>query len=483
MKNFKIISLTLIACIGLGLSACNDFLFTPQPGTVNEDIVPKDKAKVEAVLLDAYNRVQGGGMYGGRIQRSAALFGDEIDFTFVSPSNNVWSNRLFSVLTNNPGESIWVDGYSAIFRANLVIAYSGAKTFPATQAEYDKLAGEAYFLRALCHFEVCRFFSKPYSDPARGQNPGAVLRLVAETSTAIANIKRQRSSVEDTYQQVLRDLDQAIALLPAFAGPGSDFRATKEAAQALKARVLFDMNQHADVLPLADQVIGDGSRFALGTPVAPFRNVNANSAGGVIFGLRNTTGDDGAGELRTSFFNAFNPVAVQFPLDSIGFQGNHATSLVYALRTGGAFRRDSLLTGSNPAKKITSKWRGAAIAGGAPTNVPVLRIAEMYLSRAESRFLTGNEAGARDDLNAIRAYAGSLTVDGSVAGPALLDSIRLERRRELFLENDRWHQLRRLQLQTGPNPNQPFSYNTDVLFPIPNSEINGNPNIQKNGNN
>jgi starch-binding outer membrane protein, SusD/RagB family len=488
MKRFSHRFLVLTLGVALCTTACKDFLEVPPPGTVNQEFVQTDAANVERVLFSTYDRLQGGNMYGGRIQRVSALLADEIDFQFLGTTNGngAFTNRLFSVLTNDQGGGIWNDCYAAIYRANVVIEASEGKKYPATDAITNRNLGEALFIRALCHFEVCRFFSKPYSDPARGTNPGAVLRLAIESPVDIKNSPKQRASVEETYAQVLTDVERAIALLPDVTTGA--IRANRQAAIAFKARILFDMERYADAAAEADKLINTGS-FPLSTPYAAFRNITTFRDGGVLFALSNLSGDDGAGEIRGNYYSYLptlgipNYAAVQLPLDSNVLGGVYEISLVRALRTGGRLRSDSLLLGTNTTKKITAKWRGQTKAGNVQTNVPVFRIAEMYLTRAESRAQTGNEGGAREDLNAIRTYSGTFTLDESVSGQALLDSIRLERRRELFLENDRYHELRRLKLNTGPNPAKAFTYNTDIILPIPLAEINGNPGIQLNGNN
>jgi|GEM_PF-831409 len=482
-KIFNPLYLPALAILAFGTLSCKDFLTVDPPGTVNQKDAFSTVENVQRILFQAYDNLQGGDLYGGRIVRTSALLGDEINMSFFGAGGEgAYTTRAFSTLSNNPSEPIWNRGYTAIYRANLVIDASRAGSYPATDAIKNQLIGEGLFIRALLHFDICRLYSKPYSDQAnRANNPGAVLRLVAQSSTSIANDKQQRASVEATYAQVLTDLREAVRLLPNISAGG--VRASKQAAIALKARVFFDMALYDSAKAETDKILG-GSITLGSSPVAAFRNDGVKSDGGILFALANQANDDGAGDLRGNYFSLAGPQAVQYPLDPFGRGSDSTQSLVYAIRTGGPVRRDSVLISTSAIKKVTKKWRGINPAGIGQTNVPVLRLAEMYLTRAESALMgTVNEDLARADLNAIRVLAGAPALDGSITGPALLDSVRIERRRELFLENDRYHQLRRLRLNTGPSPDNRFVFDTDFTLPIPLSEINGNPGIQRNGNN
>jgi hypothetical protein len=115
-------------------------------------------------------------------------------------------------------------------------------------------------------------------------------------------------------------------------------------------------------------------------------------------------------------------------------------------------------------------------------NFVVFRLAELYLMRAEARARQNNIAGALADLNKIRNRAGLaelLTTDQNV----LLTAIAHERQVELFCEwGSRWLDLKRLGL-AGPVLSvvkSPAWQNTDVLYPIPQTEISKNQSLTQN---
>ena len=76
-------------------------------------------------------------------------------------------------------------------------------------------------------------------------------------------------------------------------------------------------------------------------------------------------------------------------------------------------------------------------------NIPVFRISELYLNRAEANYRLGNTATALTDLNVIRTRAGLRAATG-LTGDALLNEILRQRRLEFAFEGHRWFDLKRL---------------------------------------
>src|SRR5690606_25877356 len=108
----------------------------------------------------------------------------------------------------------------------------------------------------------------------------------------------------------------------------------------------------------------------------------------------------------------------------------------------------------------------------------VFRLAEQYLIRAEARARQNNIMGAQQDINAIRARAGLPDTTAS-SSEELLEEILKERRFELFTEQGhRWFDIKRFGL-TGDilSPIKPGWENTDILLPIPETELLMNPNL------
>ncbi|MFC3197112.1 RagB/SusD family nutrient uptake outer membrane protein [Parapedobacter deserti] len=126
-----------------------------------------------------------------------------------------------------------------------------------------------------------------------------------------------------------------------------------------------------------------------------------------------------------------------------------------------------------------SKYRAQAF-GERLENLVVLRLAELYLIRAEARLRSGNPSGARDDLNTVRRRAG---IPPSAADDdALHSAIQEERQRELFAEwGHRWCDLKRWGiLDSAMTSIKPHWASSSALFPIPEDQIRYNPYLTQN---
>ena len=458
-------------------SGCEKFLDI-KPVSAKPDVESYNTLdKVEATLANSYSYLQGGDLFGGQLQVLNELFADNVDLEGLTGTTGdaAFLNRQFSIFSN-PGAATWTSAYKGIFQANLVVDAVDKQKFTAPVVDQNRLKGEALFIRAVAHFELLRLFAKPFSNNPT-VDPGVPLRLKVVSNNEAANAKVGRARVGEVYAQVIADLQQAAGLLP----PANGDRATSWAAKAYLARVYFEQLNYAEADKLATDVIANGG-FPLGTPptavTAPFLQTGRNArAASVIFQVDNAQGADGGGGLRGAFYS-FSASNVRLALVSTG-PDNIAT----ALRLRGGVRYDSLVVVKDPSdptqlapRPYSRKYRGPDAFGSIPTNIPVLRVQELYLTRAESRALLGaGDAAVRADLNAVRAAAGR-PADNASTGAALLAAVRDERRLELVLEGDRFQQLRRLRL---PSRGQPF--NSGRLLPIPLSEISGNAGIEQNG--
>jgi hypothetical protein len=148
--------------------------------------------------------------------------------------------------------------------------------------------------------------------------------------------------------------------------------------------------------------------------------------------------------------------------------------------------------GRGPAKIETTKYLGK---NGFPNldNVPVIRIAEIYLNRAEAAATVGSPVfsltAALADLKFIKSrrytdFTGSAqeTADNALGQAALLEEILRQRRIELAFEGQRFFDLKRLgrDLLKGPHYNNVLFTDTRILAPIPQGDVDGNPNLVQN---
>lgn len=155
-------------------------------------------------------------------------------------------------------EYAWELGYRTIGNCNKVIEM-GAELGANITDEEKVIVGENYYLRALSYFLLVNEFAQPYSNNPT-QNPGLPLKLTSDPN----DLPQSRSTVAKIYDQVVKDLQDAITYmtLPTGMSPKNSCYATKEAAQALLARVYLYMENWDGAWTMANDVINSG-RFEL----------------------------------------------------------------------------------------------------------------------------------------------------------------------------------------------------------------------------
>ena len=449
----KIITTLLLGAIVL--SSCKKLIeVTPvnsQPGTETLKL----GKNVQGVLTSAYEKLTSNQFLAGEVIRTNELYGDDVNFTNATggaPAQFV--SRDFS-LFNQQGRDLWSAGYTAIGYSNIVIDAVDKNLFSDyTDTQKAQMKAQALFIRAVAHFELVRLFAKPFtSSPTT--DPGIPIRIIAATSDQ-AKQPIPRNTVDEVYKQVITDLKAAENTLVA----SNSVFATKWAAKAYLARVYFNMADYNNAFTYSNDVITNGG-FSLGTSVtAPFSTTGGTVPSPLPTGVLFLAVSDGS-LLRGNFWNS-DANATFLPM---------STSLYADINSKGGDRKTQLTLNAN--KPISLKW-----SGGSAINVPTIRLAEMYLVRAESRVQKGTfvDADVRADYNAVRAVANVAPDNSTTGATALLTAIRVERHVELAIEGDRFNELRRLKLNI-----RGLAFNdSKQLLKIPDSETTANPNIVQN---
>lgn len=226
-----------------------------------------------------------------------AFGGDDITWNGTSTGTS-WTLYDYSRnIQSSYTEYTWELGYRVIGNCNIVIETVKALGEEATDEEVVMM-GENYYLRALSYFLLVNEFAQPYSNNPT-QNPGLPLKL--NTGTTDADMPQSRSTVAEIYDQVVSDLKDAITYmtLPAGMAPKNSCYATKEAAQALLARVYLYMENWNGAWEMADEVIRSG-RFELeqGTRFTTYPQITPEENKETIFAVRRTIDKDDNGSSR-----------------------------------------------------------------------------------------------------------------------------------------------------------------------------------------
>ncbi len=198
-------------------------------------------------------------------------------------------------IASSTTEYTWELGYRVIGNCNKIIEIIQGLGNESTR-EQIIMMGENYYLRALSYFLLVNEFAQPYSNNPT-QNPGLPLKLTSDPN----DLPQSRSTVAEVYDQVVLDLKDAITYLTLQQGetPKSNIYATKEAAEALLARVYLYMENWDGAWEMANKVITSG-RFELerGNRFATYSQLIPEDNKETIFAVRRTLDKDDDGYSR-----------------------------------------------------------------------------------------------------------------------------------------------------------------------------------------
>lgn len=448
MKIINIKSLFLGVML-IGFFGCDSLLDLEPAQSISEGLALENEANIKAVLVGAYDELGVGNLYGGEMLRNAELLGGngEIQWvgTFVAPRE-----MFIKAMNADNGDAAgtWLDAYETINIANNVL--SALDKVNAT--DRPVVEGEALFIRGLIYFDLARFYGLPYEAGQTNSQPG--VPIITDPTRGINDGSFvSRNTVEEVYAQVLSDLTRAASVLPV----SNSWRANQGAANAILSRVYLQMGRFQDALNAANAVIESGEYALLDNYADVFNRDNNSSED--IFAIQNTT-QDGTNSMNT-FFSI--PDFGGRDGDIEIFQGH------LDLYDPEDDRLDLFFMGNGAMR--SGKWNNQF------GNIGLIRLAEMYLTRAECNVRLGSEVGAPplDDYNIVHMRAGL-----PAATSVTLDDILLERRLELAHEGFKIHDMKRNQISvpTEPDPT-PYDANS-LVFPIPQREINANTNLTQN---
>lgn len=446
----KIISILFFIVL---FTAC-DLDIKPVDSVVESDALT-DEASVRALLVGAYDRLSDNDLYGGWYQMNSDLLGTNYDITwggtFFDP-RDIWQKVMTSV--NGQAEATWTESYEAINVANTVLAnLDKAGNDPGIE-------GEARFIRGVVYFELVRLYAKDWADGNPAVNLGVPLKLEATNLTYDPNPNFiSRNTVQEVYDQILEDLQFAEDNLP----EENSFFATTWAAKAMLARVHLQRGEYDLARTKANDVIESG-QFSLADRVDRAFNLETNSDED-IFAIQ-VTNQDGVNDLQTFYasrsFNGRRDIRIRQEFRELFDPSDERlTRLIYEDGSSGRY--------------LSGKYKDQF------ANVTVIRLAEMYLIRAEGNLSAGGQVGPNspgDDLQVLRDRAKAPTAPVS---PTIGDII-LERKLELCFEGHFVHDIRRKQAMI--NQFGPISWNApELIMPIPQRELDANPGLagQQNG--
>jgi hypothetical protein len=505
----------LAICIVFTVVSCNnDYLETPSLTQIAEGNFWQSEADAFLALNGVYSTLQSRSMYGGNLNGWQGFpgfdgLGDNAFNQYKWEGPGIFMEGTYDP-TNGQFTEVWNDTYRGIARVNAVIKNVNEISEDLVPLESkEALLGQSYFLRALFYFNLAVY----YEDAP----------LITEPQT-LENAYVPKNTYSEITEQIREDLKFAIKSLPVSHPDDLYGYATKGAALGLFARVQLYNKQYDGefgVLALTEQALGLG--YSLHDNYAALFTQANETSPEIVFSIRFLRGaDTNNGEVFSGTY-AGTPKIDQRPMpnlvnDYYCTDGLPITSSPLYNAADQRLNRDPralatiyfkgdqyyddpvrVFPGNGPTGYGMRKYirtgpdsEGNASFGESSQDFYLIRYADILLMRAEAMAETGDVTGATALVNQVRARVGMPSVEsveGAVGQAQMIQIVRHERRVELALEGLRFMDLKRWgTVEEGFNravSDGASGYNPQYLgkrseiFPIPQVEIDVNPNLKQ----
>ncbi|WP_165602231.1 RagB/SusD family nutrient uptake outer membrane protein [Chryseobacterium artocarpi] len=440
------------------LCSCEKFLEIDAPvdETVSETVFDSKKT-IESSVVGLYSQMSSSNNYAmnGFLSVYSGLSADELRNT--SGTANVEQFRTNELMNSNALllNNLWRAYYAYIYHSKAVL--EGLQTTKAvTEEEKQPFMGEMLFVRAISYFYLVNLF---------GDVP-----LILSTDYE-SNRRLKRTETAKIYQQVTSDLLLAEKYLPADYPSSEKIRPNLFVAKALLARIYLFTGQYDKAKSKADEVIGSG-----------------------LYELEK--------QLDFVFLPTSKEAIWQLYPTNTSYNSSEGFTFIPSSTTArpAYMLTESLLQAFENGDKRKENWSGTRKIGNISYTYPfkykvrsgtdkteyntVLRLAELYLIRAEANAQTGNIHEAIKDVNVIRTRAGLENLAENLSKEECLSAVTQEKRIEFFAEwGHRWLDLKRTASADVVLGSLKDSWqSSDALYPIPQTEITKNPFLIQNPN-
>jgi tetratricopeptide (TPR) repeat protein len=346
----------------------------------------------------------------------------DVDYDPLVPTqrnNYIWASDIYETETSTIE---WNAPYQRVFYSNIILE-GLAKIVPTNnseQVEWNQAKASALFFRAYNHYNIAKLFCKSYDENSANSDLGIPLRMESDI-----NIPSTRSTVQQTYDQILSDLKEAQSLVSIQKPFSGDFktqtRPNKAAILAMIARVYLAMSNYDSAFVYADKCLSIYNK---------------------LMNYNNDPSISSSGTFRVARFNSetlFYDEGNAFTVFSKCFIDSQ-----YQMYTQNDKRKVVFCRSTTTGYKFSGSY-----APSAATFFLGLATDEIYLIRAECYARKGNKTDALNDLNALwqmrwnNAAGTFIPIGANDANEALLN-ILAERRKELCFRGLLWSDLRRL---------------------------------------
>lgn len=469
----------LLSCAllsAMAFTSCSGFLEEEPKLSQSNELTLSTYAGLNNATAGLYSMFQSSSWFDGSWLLSSEMRCGNAKKPLFEAGSGRYTGHTTWNYTENSTSGVWSYAYYTISWANNVINnvvnIDLSKERGVSQQDLDNLKAEALFVRAFCYHNLVTTYAQPYTYAP--ESLGVPVVLVTENGSPA------RNTVAEVYTQIVADLLEAETLMDedyqreGVADPIA--AATMPAVRAFLSRVYLYMGEWQKCADYATKVINSG-KFSLAGAAEyqkMFSAATATEGGEYIFEVY---GDklngywDGSGWTHLPYITNFG---------DNGSADVCATMDIINLYEAGDVRLS--LYQEHEGEYYCGKYTGKEGVQPRCTNVPLIRLSEVYLNRAEALFHGASVSGASavGDLKAIADKRGCTPADASE------QSIFDERRRELAFEGHIFYDyarckksLTRTDFDETENKNVAFPSYMWAL-PIPLREIEANPNVVQN---
>lgn len=488
MKKILYIPILILA---LFVSACgDDFLDKAPLDSINTENFYQTEADALGAINGAYQPLQWPKLYNMRMWTTDIMAGNSnVGAGGGDDGRETQDMANFVTATDNPGVlDLWRGPAPGILRCNLVL--ENVPEMNIDQNLKDQILGEAHFLRGLYYFILARMF---------GDVP-----LILKSQAPGDDLRPLRTEINLVYEQIINDLEEAKNLLAARESysDAEKGRASKGSATGLLAKVFLTMGEWQKTVDLCNEVSFLG--YLLNDSYSDNYSVYNKNSVESLFEIQytNNAGEGFWGnENQASWLSTFTGPR-NSDMVAGGWGWNQPTQEFVDSYENGDLRKDVTVlydgcpqfdgqdydkaystTGYNLRKFLVSKTISPTY-DNSPMNFPVLRYADVLLMKAEALNNLGQTAAAEAPLNEVRSRAGLSAVSG-LSQVEFLEKVLHERRMEMAFEGQRWFDLVRVEngqygLAFLHSIGKVNAGSKHLLLPIPQKEIDANPNLKQN---
>ncbi|EID73694.1 RagB/SusD family nutrient uptake outer membrane protein [Imtechella halotolerans] len=454
-----IFSLLLVTLVS---TSCSNQLEQDPNTTKVADSFYSNETELEEAINAVYASLQFTGNFDTAIPAMGELPGeDAYDETPANDGGVYGQLDDFNVIAQSSLiANIWKDAYKGIQRANIVLNRITEIPYE-NEATKNARIGEMKFIRALYYFNLVRIF-------------GEIPLVTEEVTNPQSYFGQTRSSMNEVYEQITFDLQDAIHLLPA-RNESNKMRVVKTAAQTLLGKVALTLGN----LPLAKahltDVVNSGDHDLV--PVHQIFATDNELNKEIIFAVQFSSGINSNSE-GTDAYRMFNPTG-RVVGNLTGTKGHGVLKAdFYTLYQDLDARKNVYVGALESGLAYNNKIAvPATVIGDAESDWIVLRYADVLLMLSEIENELNNPNLALEYLNDIRLRAGIGNYEGSTDKESLFNEIDLQRRLELVWEGHRWFDLlrqgRAMSVLGITDPNK-------LLMPLPASQIAADPALEQN---